>query len=679
MVLTSIKTRIFLAVAVLQIIVAGLVMTASRQAVDDAVVQTEERAVANTVALIEANIQGRYRTLLKNKVQTVQTSKQALREFDQVVTATLDQFAAAADRGQFSEVEARKLALTWLSTVKPVTGDYIFAFGPDNRALVYPNADLLKADLSGFTDVKGRSVVEAARDEVTRYGSTYLTYQWKALGDANLVPKYGHFIAYRRWGWIIGSVGDVNAVREEVNQQREQLVGELRDTLPHIRMGGGGFVFVFDRERAFVVPPADGQREVVRDDILRRLAASAHEPTDGKAPAALIFAAPDGTSMEGRVRYIKALDWYVATVLSRDAMLAPAESLLAREAMVFAGALALGLLLAYVFADRVSRPLTHLAGYAKALSTADFTAAEPFAEENRKGLPVRRRDEVGRLAEAFIFMTDSLQANVRSLMAATSARERIEGELNVARDIQLGLLPKVMPAFPDRPEVDLSSLLVSAKEVGGDLFDYYFLDQHHLCFTIGDVAGKGVPAALFMAITKTLIKAAAERNAEPAAMLDRINNDLSHDNPNVIFVTLVVGILDVRDGRVRYANAGHNPPAILRLDGSLDILRGASGPAAGVMDDIHYAPLETYLAPGESILLYTDGVTEAETKEGAFYGDSRLFDLLRGTGCSATPDTIVRRIMADVREHAGGATQSDDITILSLRYMGPSAPPSRQN
>lgn len=668
--LTSIKTRIFLAVAVLLAVIAGLVMTASRQAVNSAMIQSEERAIDNTLALIEANIQGRYRTLLKDKVRTVQTRKEGLHDFDQVVSETLDQFAGMADDGLVSDAQARQLALSWLSDVQPVMGDYVFAFDADNRAVVYPDADLRGADLTTFTDVKGRSVVKAAREEALSYGSTYLTYEWKKQGSDVLVPKYGHFIPYRRWDWIIASVGDVGEVRTQVNLQLSQLIDELTRTLPDITMGGDGFVFLFDSDGAFVVPPAGDQQQDVAPEVIRRLAALAHDTTPATGRGILTFTGSDGDTMEGRATYIRALDWYVATVSSRDAMRAPAEALLTQQAILFAGALAGGLLLAYLFAHRIGEPLTRLAGYAKALSETDFTAEAP-KRVTAKDLPVNRRDEVGRLAEAFIFMQTSLYTNVRSLMNATAAREKIEGELNVARDIQLGLLPKLVPAFPGRPEIELASALVSAKEVGGDLYDYYFLDDEHLCFTIGDVAGKGVPAALFMAISKTLIKAAAEKGAEPATMLDKINNDLSQDNPNSIFVTLFVGILNVRSGDIHYVNAGHNPAAIMRNDGSVEILRARSGPAAGIMDGLEYTPLRTQVAPGETFVLYTDGVTEAMNHANVLYGDDRLFNLLEETSNAVGAETIVKRIMADVRSHAGDAEQSDDITILTLRFIGP--------
>lgn len=675
MLLSSIKAKIFFALVLIVAAVAGVVMSSSQRAVETTVVQTEERALDNALHLVEENIRGRYRTLLKDKVMTVQSRKQQLRDFDRVVLATLDGFAGMADAGRITEEEAQRLALRWLSRVVPAEGGYVFAYDAGNRALVYPEAEMLGADLGGFTDFKGRSVVNAAREEATRYGDTFLTYNWKEVGGTELKPQYGHFVPYRRWGWMIGSTGDVRAVEEAVSRQLGLLEDELREILPRIRMAGDGVVFLFGGDGRFVVPPAGKAAGIVTAPVIDRLKALARGGEAGGAVAGFVSA--EGDRLQGRAIHLKALDWYVAALASEDAMEAPAIALIRGQAVIFAGALAVALLLAYLFAHRITRPLDRLAAYAKAIPETDFTRERSEGAAARS-LPVERRDEIGRLAGAFVFMEESLHRNVRSLMEATSARQLIEGELNVARDIQMGLLPKLFPAFPDRPEIDLFSVLESAKEVGGDLFDYYFLDEHQLCFTIGDVAGKGVPAALFMAITKTLIKAAAEKNTDPAVMIDKVNDDLSRDNPNCIFVTLLIGILDVRTGEVRYANAGHNPPAVLRAEGAgegraVEMLRAISGPAAGVMDGLAYTALETRLSPGDILLLYTDGVTEAMDGAGSLYGERRLLAVATGTGADGDARTAVRRIMADVRAHAGGAEQSDDITILAIRYRGPTS------
>jgi sigma-B regulation protein RsbU (phosphoserine phosphatase) len=273
------------------------------------------------------------------------------------------------------------------------------------------------------------------------------------------------------------------------------------------------------------------------------------------------------------------------------------------------------------------------------------------------------------LAEAFTFMDHALRENIHDLMETTAAKERIQSELTIARDIQIGLLPKIFPPFPDRGEMDLHAVLVSAKEVGGDLFDFFFLDDRRLVFAVGDVADKGVPAALFMAITKTLIKVAAEKTPDPAAILERVNDDLSVDNPNAMFVTLFIGILDVETGELSYANGGHNKPVLMR-HGVAAWVQGASGPACGVMDGVPYKPLTMTLEAGDSLLVYTDGVTEAMSPTQKVFGDGHLLDITRGLERQPANETVTA-VMEAVHEHVDGADQSDDITMLCLRWNGP--------
>lgn len=662
--LHSIKTRIFLAVTLVVAAVAGVVMSASQRALERETVAAEERSVGNVLKLVEDNIRGRYRSLLKDKVAMVQARKQQFREFESVLRATLDHFAELAERGAIDEAVARELALHWLATTQPVEGDFLLVFDDNQRVLVSPDAAQLGRALDAVLDLKGRALAHAARDETARFGESFLSFMW---ADAEGVPeaKFGHFVAYRRWGWVIGSVGDVGRVEREVERQLAQLRTELAETLPHIRSGGRGEVFIFDGRGQMVVAPGDeGYAAALTVEARRALMTLAQARTEHT----LSLSGAGGDELEGRATYIKPFDWYIASLASRDAMREPARRLVAGQAGIFLGALVVGLLFAYFLAHRITLPLNRLSDYARRLPETDFASGARVGDV--AALPATRRDEVGRLAQAFVFMEDSLHANVNKLMQAVSARERIESELNVARDIQMDLLPKVFPAFPGRPEVDIFSSLVSAKEVGGDLYDFYFLSEHHLCFTIGDVSGKGVPAALFMAITMTLIRAASERDSDPARMMDKVNDDLSRDNPNCIFVTLVVGVIDVRTGRILYANAGHNPPLVLRRAGAVELLSGQSGPAAGVIDGVAFELLETTLAPGDCLLLYTDGVTEAMDEDGRLYGNERLYRLM--AGATAEPAaTVVTRITDDVRLHAGAAEQSDDITVLAVGYRGP--------
>jgi sigma-B regulation protein RsbU (phosphoserine phosphatase) len=209
---------------------------------------------------------------------------------------------------------------------------------------------------------------------------------------------------------------------------------------------------------------------------------------------------------------------------------------------------------------------------------------------------------------------------------------------------------------------------VSAREVGGDLYDFFFIDDDHFCFAIGDVSGKGVPASLFMAVTKTLFQAIAGDGGNPGEILARLNAKICRDNESCMFVTLFCAILDIRTGQVDYSNAGHALPYHLHRDG-VSPLRNAGGRALGLVEYSSYASTSMILSPGESLLLYTDGVTEAMDRSETLYSQQRLEQFL-ASNRSASPRQIIDALVSDVRRFAGGASQSDDITGLGLQYLG---------
>lgn len=252
---------------------------------------------------------------------------------------------------------------------------------------------------------------------------------------------------------------------------------------------------------------------------------------------------------------------------------------------------------------------------------------------------------------------------------ATEAEKQVmQGELAAAHEIQMSILPKIFPAFPERKEFDLHAILEPAREVGGDLYDFYPIDENRLFFVIGDVSGKGVPASLFMAITMTLFKVNAEGGASPAEVMTRVNDQLSRDNEAAMFVTTVCGILDVPSGELALANGGHNPPLILGADG-LRTVAGAPSMVVGAMEGIPYPLLTETLKPGEVLVLFTDGVTEAMNGADDAYGDDRLAaELLKVVNRPAAD--ITRAVLDDIRRFTGDTPQSDDITLLALRYSG---------
>jgi adenylate cyclase len=251
---------------------------------------------------------------------------------------------------------------------------------------------------------------------------------------------------------------------------------------------------------------------------------------------------------------------------------------------------------------------------------------------------------------------------------------RHEGELSAARDIQMGILPRNFPAFPERGEFSIHAYLEPARAVGGDLYDFELVDEHHLFFAVGDVSGKGVPASLFMAITKALCKSNALRGPETIdSIINRANGEIARENPAMLFVTMLAGLLDLRTGELQLCNAGHDAPYLLRPGQAPALVEGEGGPPLCALDDFEY-PLDRFqLAPGDALVIVTDGVTEAQNGARELYGGERLARVLADLPEDTDLETIVAALIDDIHGFEDGAEQFDDTTIMAIRYRGPDA------
>jgi sigma-B regulation protein RsbU (phosphoserine phosphatase) len=273
----------------------------------------------------------------------------------------------------------------------------------------------------------------------------------------------------------------------------------------------------------------------------------------------------------------------------------------------------------------------------------------------------------GKIAQ-FVAIKHDISERKRLEQIVMRANERMEGELNVARDIQASMLPLKFPAFPDRQDIDVFARLIPAREVGGDFYDFFFTDEENFCFVIGDVSGKGVPAALFMAVTKVLIKASASTERSTARILTKVNDEISRDNPNNMFITVFIGLLNTTTGYMVYTNAGHNPPYLMRRNGGpIDKLSNQHAAVIGAFEGVVYRETVIQLQRGDSILTYTDGVTEAQDHLGRLFTDDRLLSLVSESGfkgCQQLVDLVSDKVI----EYEAGTEQADDITLMSVSF-----------
>ena len=314
-------------------------------------------------------------------------------------------------------------------------------------------------------------------------------------------------------------------------------------------------------------------------------------------------------------------------------------------------------LIVYYIIRRLTLPLERFSESARAIAIGQFDVHLPNIYSN---------DEIRTLRDSLVYMQSSLARYITELKETTASKERIESELSIAREIQMGMIPKIFPPYPDRKDVDLHAILHPAKEVGGDLYDFY-IDENRLYFLIGDVSGKGVPASLFMAITRSLFRTLSQKEHSPAKIVTEMNNSISDNNESSMFVTLIVGILDLQNGYMKLCNAGHNPPLLIRPNGEVSSLQFKTHLFAGVIENIEYTEEEITLEKGSKLFLYTDGVTEAENKDKELYGDEHLLKALSVDSSSDVRSTV-EKIVDSVANHVQEAEASDDLTILVIHY-----------
>jgi sigma-B regulation protein RsbU (phosphoserine phosphatase) len=474
--------------------------------------------------------------------------------------------------------------------------------------------------------------------------------------------------AGRDWVWVVGA--DVTI--ETINQQ---IIGT--------QVGDRGYAMLIDQHGNVISRPGLTSGDMRWDESFVAENLLASENPDLVSVAGKMTAGETGIARVGFedgerfVAYapIRSVNWSVGVVMPVDEVLAPIEETRAsilqasedtamhisgqQETMktvfsgVFLGLLAVVALLTLAVTRHVTRPIEELQKGSEAIGQGDL--------EHR--VVVETGDEFEDLARSFNRMSADLRGHIEDLRRTTAEKERIEKELEIAKEIQQSILPESAPVLPG---FDIAGFNLPAREVGGDFYDYIPISEGCWGVEIADVSGKGVPAALFMALSRTLVRASASENPDPAGSILEANRYICMDSKTCMFVTLFYGILDTRKGTFTYVNAGHNPPLLFRAGSSEAILLRGKGIALGIFDDIELELMEIRLNPGDTVVFYTDGVTEATNERDEEYGMERLKALIPGLlrlGAREMIDAIV----SDVTAFAGDRPQFDDITLVVLK------------
>lgn len=342
--------------------------------------------------------------------------------------------------------------------------------------------------------------------------------------------------------------------------------------------------------------------------------------------------------------------------------------------LILAGAIAV------ILARHLTVPLNQLLNWFKLTSENNLQElANTKLSPEILDLVATRQDEIGELSRGIQHISDQFSASMQRLQQNAADKERMETELRIGRSIQMDLLALGPANFPKHKDLKLFAYLEPAREVGGDFYDCYFLPEqlsnllrdysYRFCFCIGDTSGKGVPAALFTTVIKTMIKSQSYVDPSPKRILTRVNQVVSENNPSCMFTTIFMGVLNLLNGELTYTLAGHNPPYLRHTDGSLEKLADHHGPPLGVVENFVYEESTITCKTGDLLISYTDGVTEAMDVDGQLFSDQRLLKLLASASYDSPQDAI-QVITQAISEFQGPAEQADDITLLSFQYLG---------
>lgn len=465
----------------------------------------------------------------------------------------------------------------------------------------------------------------------------------------------------------------------------------INDIILNTKIGDNGFGFVINKQGQIIASPhttgdlITGINNIkdLRQSTNTSLADAVQKIINEKA--GLTEANIDGKDYYLAYAPMKNTDWYFVTAMEVDTVIAPAketheniiniateymDNLSEKTKMTIIGmVISIILLLFFItyigwsLADYLTKPIRQLSKGVQQIAMGNFNGK----------LNIHTGDEIESLAISFNAMTTELQTYIKNLEQITAEKERIATELNVATNIQKNMLPCIFPPYPDRKDFDIYAVMYPAKEVGGDFYDFYLLDENHLVITIADVSDKGIPAAMFMVITKTILKNFAMSMISPddfSAVVQCANRQLCENNEEMMFVTVFMGMLDLKTGKFVYVNAGHTPPMIRHKhkgNSTFEYLPVEKNCVLGINEELQFKQQEVYLKQDDELFLYTDGVTEAINKEKKLYSLERLYSNLNKINQKSSCQDILRNIKISIDEFTQGMYQSDDITMLAIK------------
>ena len=645
----SFKSKLFLLVGFAISLAALPIIFFSRDFLIENSMKRERDSFVNTVMLVEENIGAHYLNMLSSELEAVIVAKDDLAWCTSMLRSmeelhdNYDRIAHLWHWQKFFRDTGYSLAMYDMNGL-PVVEDLLIKMAVAPEVMDFKGHPVR----SKITNPSGRSTASFA-----------VVYIRK--GQRNELPVLLCFMPVPKQGMLVLGIEVSNILENRISAEKS-LVGNVQERLSGLELSRGSSLAIISGTG--IIQATKGHPITLKDIPLAvREKVKAKQKLDGESVD------PKGNKILYHVAYFKPLDWYIVAVIPTDIIKEPAEALSRYLFCIAALLILLSLCVMFPLAARLIKPLGMLTDKARELAAENFSADDDthIEEKIREDMPVERTDEVGQLASSFAYLGKALDENIRRLKDTVAVRQRMEGELNAARDIQMGILPPPDSA-PSTDHYAASAFLLPAKEVGGDLYDFFTAPDGRQVIVIGDVSDKGVSAALFMSMTVTLVRYAMAEGLSCAEAMRRINDRLAENNPSCMFVTLFIGLFDPETGELDYASGAHCPPFVVSPDASVPVraLTDTSGPLVGAMGDMDFEPCHATIAPGEYCLIYTDGVSEAMNEEKELFTEERIATVLDGIR-EAEPEQVVARIMDEIVLHRGNAAQSDDITMLCFK------------
>ena len=677
----SFTTKMLLLILVILICTTIAFMLPTQYEVEKIVWNTVTASVHDMRKLISLYVDNEYRSLLFHKEYALNKYKQQLENVIGIVISNIDYYQSLHNNGILSEQDAKAFALKSVENFRYGNNDYFYIYDTNLVAISHPDPNINGKNMSDYQDVKGNYPLRMIKRNLLENSGGFESFWYIRLDEIKPVEKLTYNYYFKPWDWMVGTGVYIDDIDKDIESKLEEILCEFRKTFSKIRIGKNGYFFIFNTNHILLVHPTmEGIDFAEIEDPEMGMEHWMHLVEASKNPNAPYTYFWDKPGHEGDfsykkiayVDYFEPLDWYVVSSFYVEEMNSPARRIFHKELFIALASLFIAFIVTFFLIRHFTKPIKILTDHTRQLTENSFGMTDSTELTN---LTKSSHDEMGHLAETLINMENMLQKYIIDLKLTTATNEKIRSELRIAHDIQMSMLPQTFPAFPDRNELDIYAMLEPAKEVGGDLYDFFFVDNDHLCFMVGDVSDKGVPAALFMARSKSLIRATSillkkgqPSIPSPAEIISVVNTELYRGNEHCMFLTLLLGILNVKTGLVSLTSAGHNPPYLLKKD-QIELIELPHKIPLGLRKNVRYTSEESNLSQNQSIFLYTDGITEATNEKDELFGEKKLEKTLQ-TLSNSSPYTILKMIMKEVHEFAGQTPQSDDITMLAIQYFG---------